>query len=281
MQASEVLGSVVEPEAMQRAGAAGVQGFEQLRILHRLALGFLAVAVLLIPVFQQGSPHLLVGHLLDLLAWQTNFAGRDVPPTLRDDGGLGHVGGDVCRADIATLPMIEQFGGRERRKLDVRTAASHVGGDHDGAEFTGMLDDLGLPLMLFGIEHFMLDRETPLEIIRDILGVLNTRRADQDRTADVVESGDLFNDRIGLVLDREVYDIIVVAADHRNICRNHHDIEAVDLVELGRFGISGTGHSGEPLIELEEVLNRDRRHGLRLFLDGDAFLGLDGLMQTI
>ena len=57
--------------------------------------------------------------------------------------------------------------------------------------------------------------------------------------------------------------------------------EAVDLVELGGLGLGGAGHARELLVHAEVILDRDRRVGARLALDGDVLLGLDGLVQAV
>jgi hypothetical protein len=43
----------------------------------------------------------------------------------------------------------------------------------------------------------------------------------------------------------------------------------------------GAGHAAELLVHAEQVLERDRRVGLRLLLDVDLLLGLDGLVQPV
>ena len=58
-------------------------------------------------------------------------------------------------------------------------------------------------------------------------------------------------------------------------------LESVDLLELERLSVRGTGHAGEVVVEAEIVLERDRRDRLVLVLDRDTFLGLDGLVQAV
>ena len=60
-----------------------------------------------------------------------------------------------------------------------------------------------------------------------------------------------------------------------------HHAELVDLVQLGRLGLGGTGHAGELLVEPEVVLQRDRGQRLVLGLDLDVLLGLDGLVHAL
>ena len=59
------------------------------------------------------------------------------------------------------------------------------------------------------------------------------------------------------------------------------DVELVDLLELGRFRFGRTGHAGQLLVHAEVVLEGDGGERLILALDLDAFLGFDGLVQTV
>ncbi len=73
----------------------------------------------------------------------------------------------------------------------------------------------------------------------------------------------------------------VVHTDHGLVGRNLDDVQLIDGAELLFLGQGGTGHAGELAVQTEVVLEGDGRQRLALVLDGDAFLGLDGLMQTI
>ena len=53
------------------------------------------------------------------------------------------------------------------------------------------------------------------------------------------------------------------------------------LKEFFLLGLRRTGHAGQLRVQTEEVLVSDGRQRRRLFLDRNAFLGLDGLMQSI
>ena len=63
--------------------------------------------------------------------------------------------------------------------------------------------------------------------------------------------------------------------------RDGHHADLVDLVELARLGLGGTGHAGELLVEAEVVLQGDRGEGLVLLLDLHALLGLDRLVHAL
>ena len=77
----------------------------------------------------------------------------------------GHAGRDLLGTDPASLPVVDQIIERDRLQLDVGSTASHVRGDHDGAKLSGTLDDLGFPVMLFCVEHLVLDLPSRLELV--------------------------------------------------------------------------------------------------------------------
>ncbi len=68
---------------------------------------------------------------------------------------------------------------------------------------------------------------------------------------------------------------------HRQVRRNRHHVQPVDVVELLRFGVRGARHPRKTLVHLEVVLDRHRRDRLRLLLDRHAFLRLDCLVQPV
>ena len=68
---------------------------------------------------------------------------------------------------------------------------------------------------------------------------------------------------------------------HRLVGGHGDDVELVDLPELGGLGHGRAGHAADLVVELEEVLQRDRGQRLVLFLDLHAFLGLDRLVQAV
>ena len=113
------------------------------------------------------------------------------------------------------------------------------------------------------------------------LGLLDGGGADEDGLARLVLLGDVVEDRGVLRLLGAVDLVGVVVADHRPVGGDRHDVQLVDLVELGGLGHGGAGHAAELLVEAEEVLEGDRGERLVLVLDRHAFLGLDGLVQAL
>jgi hypothetical protein len=176
------------------------------------------------------------------------------------------------------------------RELDVGAAASHVRRDRHVADdlvmrvlmlLPGDGDDLRLALVVLGVEHLVLDAVLALEHLREHLALLDAGRADEHRAALVGGFLDLFEDGGPLLLLGAVDAVLAVLADDRAVRRDRDDFQPVDLRELFRLGLGRAGHAGQRLVELEEVLQRDRRQRLRLLLDRDALLGFDGLVQAV
>ncbi|MCY1173809.1 hypothetical protein D9M73_139870 [compost metagenome] len=63
--------------------------------------------------------------------------------------------------------------------------------------------------------------------------------------------------RVFLVGGQE-HQVIVVFTRQRLVRRNHHDLQAIDLVELERFGVGRTGHAGQFVVQTEVVLEGGR-----------------------
>ena len=97
----------------------------------------------------------------------------------------------------------------------------------------------------------------------------------------LVQSLDLFDDRVVFFPLGAVDDVGEVGAAHALVRRNGDHVQLVDLPEFGGLGHGRAGHAADLVVELEEVLQRDRGVGLRLFLDAHALFGLDGLVQPV
>ena len=163
---------------------------------------------------------------------------------------------------------------------DVGATAGHVGGDGDRAAPSGLGDDAGLLLVVLGVEHVVRDAAL-VELPRQVLRALHAGGADQHRLTLLVALGDVVDDRDVLGLFGLVDQVGLVGADHRLVGRDAHHTELVDLVQLGRLRLGGTGHACELLVEPEVVLQRDGGQRLVLGLDLDLFLGLDGLVHAL
>ena len=88
--------------------------------------------------------------------------------------GLGKAGGLsdelVGQAGLAQIGLGQELGVAAQH--DVGTAACHVGGDGDGAELTGLGNDLGFLLVVLGVQHVVGDA-LPLQELAEDLALFN------------------------------------------------------------------------------------------------------------
>ncbi len=154
---------------------------------------------------------------------------------------------------------------------DVGAATGHVRRDGDGAFATRLRDDERFLLVVLRVEHGMRHRAL-LQDARDGRRLLDARRADEHRLAALVELENFFDDRGELLALRFVDEVVAVFSHDGFVRRDLHDRELVRRVELGGLGVGGAGHARELLVDAEEILERDRRHRPRLFLDGTPSL---------
>ncbi len=96
-----------------------------------------------------------------------------------------------------------------------------------------------------------------------------------------MQLGNVVSHRVVLFLFRAENNVGVLDAQHRLVGRNDDDFELVDLLEFGGLGLGRTGHAAEFFVEPEVVLEGDRRQGLIFLANLHAFLGFDGLMQSV
>ena len=144
----------------------------------------------------------------------------------------------------------------------------------------GVLDDLRLARVLLRVQD-VVRHALAGEELREVLRRLDGDRADEHRLALLVALLDVADDRGELAFLRLEDVVLLVEARDVDVRRDLDDVEVVDLDELLLLRLRGAGHAAELLVEAEVVLEGDRRHRLVLFLDADAFLRLDGLVQAL
>src|SRR5204862_4061291 len=111
---------------------------------------------------------------------------------------------------------------------DVGAAARHVGRDRDGPLTAGLGDDLGLALVVLGVQDLVADSAF-LEKLRELLGLLDRDRADERGLAARVALDDVLDDGVELLALRLVDDVRVVHPDERTVRGDDRDVELVDL----------------------------------------------------
>ena len=205
---------------------------------------------------------------------------------MQSTGILNHLGPQ----GLAALPAVVEADLRQNHlalnlnhalaQLDIRTTSRHVRCDRNGARLAGAGHDLGLGLVVLGIQHVVHDTG-PLEHTAQQLGGVHRHGPHQDRLAMVVVFANLLDHGGEFLALRLVDPVIRIDPAYRPVGRNHHDIQGIDVAKLARLGFGCTGHAGQLLIHAEVVLDRDRGKGLGLALDLDPLFGLDGLVQAV
>ena len=194
-------------------------------------------------------------------------------------GVAGRLGDQlVAHARLAQVVAREVF--RVAAEHDIGAAARHVRRHGDGAELARLRDDLGLLFVVLRVEQVVLDA-LALEEVRELFVLFDGHRADKHRLTLGVTFLDLLDDGAVLGVLGLIHDVGIVDARERAVGRDLDDVEVVDCAELLLLGQRRAGHAGELFVEAEVVLERDGGERFALARDGDALLGLDGLVQPL
>ena len=172
---------------------------------------------------------------------------------------------------------------------DVRAATGHVCRYRDGTLAAGLRHDLGLALVVLGVQDLVPTLTTLIALTdtafikdaREPLGALDRDGAHEHRLAPPVALGDVVSDGGELRVHALVDEVGVVLPDHGLVSRDRLNRQLVDLPELAVLRHGRARHARELVIETEVVLQGDGGEGLVLLLDEHALLGLDGLVQSL
>ena len=210
--------------------------------------------------------------LLEFLAHGQNF-------------GVGRLSVGIGLGDqLLGQLLLAQLGQRQifcvAAEHNVGATTSHIGGDGHRTELTGLRNDLGLALMVLGIQDGV-RHALALQELRQQLGFFDGDRTDQHGLPLLVAALDLLDDRAELARLGLVDHVVVVDTDDRLICRDLDDVKVINRGKLFLLGQRRAGHAGELFIKAEQILERNGRKCLIFAGDVHAFLGLDGLMQAL
>ena len=179
------------------------------------------------------------------------------------------------RLDAAHLTLLDAGA-----QLDVGAPAGHVRRDRDRAGAPCLGHDLRLALVQLGIQDLVL--ETPaLQHTRQRLRHLHAHRAHQNGEPALILADDLVDDGVVLLAAGLVDQVVPVDAADRPVGRDHHDLQPVDLVELGLLRLGRAGHASQLVVHPEVVLDGDGGERLRLLAYRYRFLGFDRLMEAV
>ena len=143
---------------------------------------------------------------------------------------------------LGTDDLQSAGGSRFIIQLDIRTTACHVGSDGYRTVYTGIGYDLCFQFMEFCIQYLVLDAALGQHSAQFLTGF------DSDRTYQYrLSCGVCFlyriHDSVQLLSLRLVYSILQILTDNGTVRRDHNNIHAVDLTELGLLSESRTGHT--------------------------------------
>src|SRR5882762_9564815 len=197
---------------------------------------------------------------------------------------VGHAGvavaidGRLGDSLLQRLLLRHEF--RIAAQKDVGAPARHVGGDSDHVLAACLRYDLSFFLVILGVQDDVADIFLFQQLGKP-LRFFDGRGTNQYGSAvcihflNIVGGGKVFF-ALGAVDDVRVFE-----AEHLHIGGDDRDFELVNLVKLGGFRLCGSGHARELLIHAEIILEGDGGKRLVLALDLHAFLGFDGLVQTV
>ena len=191
-------------------------------------------------------------------------------------GGLGNE--FIAHAGLAQVGLGQIL--RVAAQHNVGAAAGHVGGHSDRPQLTGLGDDLGLLLMVLGVEHIVLDA-LALEHIRQLLRLFNGDGAHQNGLSLLVALLDLPDDGTELARFILIHHIVVVNALDRAVGGDLHNVQFIDGAKLLLLGHGSTRHAGELVVQAEVVLEGDGGQGLGFVGYLHVLLGLDGLVEAL
>ena len=229
-----------------------------------------------------GLAHLdsLIGNLLLEVLQQLLIALTGFQNLLVVGVGVGVSLGNqlVHHALLAQLALCQEVGVAAQQ--NVGTTTGHVGGDGDGTQLTGLCHNLGFQLVILGVQHIVGDA-LPLEVLAEDFTFFNGNGAHQHGLPLGVAFLHLLGDGTELACLGFVHHVGVVNADDGAVGGNLHHVQLINGLKFLLLGQGSAGHAGELVVQAEEILEGDGCQGLALSGNGHAFLGLDGLVQTL
>ncbi len=133
--------------------------------------------------------------------------------------------------------------------------------------------------MIFGIEDIMRDT-FPFEKITDDFVFIYRRSTHKHRLTAFVVLDDVCHNRRVFRSWSLVHTIGKIFAHHWLVCRDHHNLQVINLFKLLGFCSCRTGHAGKFFIHAEVILKRHRGKRAAFLLNGDSFFGFNRLVDT-
>src|SRR3981189_2602312 len=155
-------------------------------------------------------------------------------------------------AEAARHVLLDQFLASEKLRIaaeqNISSTTGHVCRDCDHAEAAGLRNDFRLPLVILRIQHNM-THALALQNRRQQLRLLDRSCAYEHRLALLVQAGNLIGDSEVFLFRCAIDDIRILKTAHFFVRWNDDDVELINLVELRRLCLCGSGHAGELAIK--------------------------------
>ena len=163
---------------------------------------------------------------------------------------------------------------------NVRAASRHVCRYSHLARLPGLSDNLCFLFVKLRIQDIVGNSMT-LQLCRQFFRLCNRRCPDKNRLSLGVKFLNLINGSPIFGAPGLVDDIREILPNHRTVRRNHNHVKSVNLPEFLFFRLGCSGHACQLFVHPKIVLESNGRQRLALALDLHAFLGFNGLMQSI
>ena len=165
-------------------------------------------------------------------------------------------------------------------QFNIGAAPRHIGRNSDRAQFARICHNLRFLLMLTRVQNIM--RQLCLgQKAAQHLGFLNRGCADQNRLALFMRFADRLYDGVIFLGGGAIDLIMVINPRHRAVGWNLNNAKFVNFKKFFGLSCRCARHATQFFVEAEVILECHRSQGHILRLDRNAFLGFDGLMQTI
>ena len=167
-----------------------------------------------------------------------------------------------------------------RRQLDICTTTCHVGSYRYRTCLTGKGDDFSLLLVQLRVQYIMFNLAERQHSAQQF-GDFYRGCTHQDGAACLCQTYDFIDDCSILLALRLVDTVIQVLTGNRAVCRDDDNVQLIDTPELACLCLGRTRHTSEFVVHTEVVLQGDGSEGLRRSFHLHAFLGFDGLVQSV
>ncbi len=168
------------------------------------------------------------------------------------------------------------FGG----EFDIGTTTCHVGGDSYYARATCLRHNLRLTLVQLGVQHivrYLAEVQHSAQQLADF----HAGSTYQHRTPCAHECHNLVDDGVVLLALGAVDTVVHIDTRNGLVGRDNHHVQLVDVPELARLRLGGTGHTRQLLVHTEVVLQCDGGKGLCGPLHFHILFRLHRLVQAV